>query len=57
VTAERREAIEISYSKLMLVHWFLFSGVSYCDSRESVFMFDYVTNEKEVQRTPKQLAI
>jgi hypothetical protein len=31
----------------MLVHWLLFSGVSYCDNRERVFMFDYDTKEKE----------
>jgi hypothetical protein len=34
----------------MLVHWLLFSGVSYCDNRECVFMFDYDTKEKEHQK-------
>jgi hypothetical protein len=27
------------------------SGVSYCDNRERVFMFDYDTKEKEHQNT------
>jgi hypothetical protein len=31
----------------MLVHWLLVSGVSYCDNRERVFMFDYDTTEKD----------
>jgi hypothetical protein len=40
VTAEKEKATEIS-----------FSGVSYCDNRERVFMFDYDTKEKERQNT------
>jgi hypothetical protein len=35
----------------MLFHWFFFSGVSYYDIRERVFMFDYDTKEKERQHT------
>jgi hypothetical protein len=35
----------------MLVHWLLFSGVSDCDNRERVFMFDYDTKKKEHQNT------
>jgi hypothetical protein len=33
------------------VNWFLFVGVSYCDNRERVFMFDYDTKEKDHQNT------
>jgi hypothetical protein len=39
------------YHIQVLVHWFFFSGVSYCDNRERVFMFDYDTKEKEHQNT------
>jgi hypothetical protein len=35
----------------MLVHWLLLPGVSYCDNRKRVFMFDYDTKEKEHQNT------
>jgi hypothetical protein len=35
----------------MLVHWLLFSGVSYFDNRERVYMFDYDKKEKEHQNT------
>jgi hypothetical protein len=35
----------------IIVHWLLFSGVSYCDNRERVFMFYYDTKEKEHQNT------
>jgi hypothetical protein len=28
-----------------------FSGISYCDNRERVFIFDYDTKEKEHQNT------
>jgi hypothetical protein len=44
VTSEK----EMSYSDAH-VHWFLFSGVSYCDNSERVFVFDYDTKEKEHQ--------
>jgi hypothetical protein len=40
---ERRQKYYIQ----MLFHWLLFSGVSYCDNRERVVMFDYDTKEKE----------
>jgi hypothetical protein len=33
------------YHIQMLIQWFLFSGVSYCDNGERVFMFDYDTKE------------
>jgi hypothetical protein len=49
VKAEKRKAIEISYSD---ARWLVtFSGVSYCDNRERVFMFDFDTKEKEHQNT------
>ena len=35
----------------MLVHWLIFSGVSYYDNRERAVMFDYDTKEKEHQNT------
>jgi hypothetical protein len=35
----------------VLVHWFLFSGVSYCDNRVRVLIFVYDTKEKEHQNT------
>jgi hypothetical protein len=35
----------------MFVHWLHFCGVSFCGSRERVFMFDYDTEEKEHQNT------
>jgi hypothetical protein len=38
----------ITNSLQMPVHWLLFPGVSYCDNRECIFMFDY---EKEHQNT------
>jgi hypothetical protein len=33
----------------MLVHWLLFSGVSYCDNRECALIFAYDTKEIENQ--------
>jgi hypothetical protein len=35
----------------MVVHWLLFSVVSYSGNRERVVMFDYDTKEKEHQNT------
>jgi hypothetical protein len=35
----------------MLVHGFIYSGVSYCDNREHVFIFAYDKKEKEHQNT------
>jgi hypothetical protein len=35
----------------MFVHWLHSSGVSYCDNKERVFIFDYHTKEKEHQNT------
>jgi hypothetical protein len=35
----------------MLIDWFIFSGVSYCDKRERVFVFDYDKKKKEHQNT------
>jgi hypothetical protein len=32
----------------MLVHWFLLSGVSYCDDRDFIFVYD---KEKKHQNT------
>jgi hypothetical protein len=49
VTAEKVKAIELSYSGARSL--VPFSGVSYCDNRERVFMFDYDTKEKEHQNT------
>jgi hypothetical protein len=49
VTAEKGKATEISYSDARSL--VTFSGVSYCDNRERVFMFDYDTKEKEQQNT------
>jgi hypothetical protein len=51
VTEEKGKATEISYSVQRIVHWLPFPGVSYCDNRELVFMFDYYTKEKEHQNT------
>jgi hypothetical protein len=39
------------YHVQMLVHWLLFSGVSYSGNRERVFIFDYDTKEKEHKNT------
>jgi hypothetical protein len=39
------------YHIQMLVHWLLFSGVSYRDKRGRLFMFDYDTKEEEHQNT------
>jgi hypothetical protein len=39
------------YHIQMLVLWLPFPGVSYCENRERVFMFDYDTKEKEHQNT------
>jgi hypothetical protein len=44
-TADKGKAIEITYSD---ARWLLFSGVSYCDNRESVFM---IQKEKKHQNT------
>jgi hypothetical protein len=44
---EKRQKYHIQ----MLVHWLLFTGLSYCDNRERVFMFDCDTKEKEHQNT------
>jgi hypothetical protein len=49
VTAEKGKAAKNLIQ--MLVHWLLFSGVSYSSNRERVFMFDYDTKEKEHQNT------
>jgi hypothetical protein len=49
VTAEKAKAIEKSYSDARS----LFSGDSYCNNRDCVFMFDYDTKEKEHQNTRK----
>jgi hypothetical protein len=49
VTAEKGKAAEISYSYARSL--VTFSGVSYCDNRERVFMFYYDTKEKEHQNT------
>jgi hypothetical protein len=38
----------------MLVHWLLFSGVSYCDDREHIFIFVHDTKK---ERTTRHLAI
>jgi hypothetical protein len=46
---EKGTAIDISYSDARSL--VTFSGVSYCDIRERVFMFDYETKEKEHQNT------
>jgi hypothetical protein len=43
----KRKGKRQKYHIQMLVHWLLFPRVSYCDSRERVFMFDYDTKEKE----------
>jgi hypothetical protein len=53
VTADKGKTTGICYSDL--VHWLLFSGVSYCDNRERVFMFDYYTKEKEHRNTRQSL--
>jgi hypothetical protein len=50
VTAEKRKAIEVSYSDARSLVT-SFSGVSYYDNRERDFMFDYDTKEKEHQTT------
>jgi hypothetical protein len=42
-----RDSDRISYSDACTL--FLFSGVSYCDQREHVFIFVYETKEKEHQ--------
>jgi hypothetical protein len=49
VTAEKGKATEISYSDACSLA--TFSGISNCDNRERVFMFDYDTKEKEHQNT------
>jgi hypothetical protein len=49
LTTEKGNAIGISYSDARSLA--TFSGVSYCDSRERVFMFDYDTKEKEHQNS------
>jgi hypothetical protein len=48
-TAEKGKATEMSYSDARSL--VIFSGVSYCDNRERVFMFDYDSKEKEHQNT------
>jgi hypothetical protein len=47
----QRKETRQKYDIQMLVHWYLFSGVSYCDNNERVFIFDYDTKEKEHQNT------
>jgi hypothetical protein len=49
VTAKKGKEIEISYSDARSL--VILSGVSCCDNRERVFMFDYDTKEKEHQNT------
>jgi hypothetical protein len=49
VAAGRVKATEISY--LYARSLVTFSGVSYCDNKERVFMFDYDTKKKEHQNT------
>jgi hypothetical protein len=49
VTAEKGKAIEISYSDTRSL--VTFSGVSYCDKKKRLFMFDYDTKEKKHQNT------
>jgi hypothetical protein len=46
----QRKGKRQKYHIQMLVHWLLFSGVSW-NNRERVFMFDYDTKEKEHQNT------
>jgi hypothetical protein len=50
----KRKGKRQTYHIQMLVHWLLFTGVSYCVNRESVSMFDYDTKEKEHQNTTRQ---
>jgi hypothetical protein len=50
-TTRKGKANAKKYHIQMLVHWLLFSGVSYCDNRGRVFMIDYDTKEKEHQNT------
>jgi hypothetical protein len=49
VTTVKEKKIEISYSDARSL--VLFSGVSYFDTRERVFISDYDTKEKEHQNT------
>jgi hypothetical protein len=49
VAEEKGKSTE--YHIKMLVYWLIFPGVSYCDNRVHVFMFDYDTKEKEHQNT------
>jgi hypothetical protein len=47
----QRKGKRQKYHIQMLGHLLLFSGVSYCDNRERVVMFDYDTKEKKHQNT------
>jgi hypothetical protein len=47
----KRKGKRQKYHIQMLVHLLFFPGVSYCDNRKRVFMFDYDEEEKEHQNT------
>jgi hypothetical protein len=49
VTTGKGRAIEISYSGARSLD--TFSGISYCNNGERVFMFDFDTKEREHQNT------